>query len=112
MRRHEGDVRPANDLLVGIGRHRTVGERPDAVGHGVRAGEHREHAGGGARGRRLDAPDVGVRVGRADEARVDLAGDVDVVAVAAVAHEQTRVVLAKDRLADSLASRSSQRPQE
>jgi hypothetical protein len=41
---------------------------------------------------------------------VDLPGQVDVVAVAAAAHEQARVVLAEDRLADAIAGRSRQRP--
>ena len=81
-----------------------------AVGGGIRAGEHRDHARRGARRRDVDAPDPRVRVGRAHEARVRLAGQVDVVAVAAVADEQARVVLAEDRLAEAIAGRSRQRP--
>src|SRR5207245_9847597 len=50
-----------------------------------------------------------VGVGRAHEARVDLAGEIDVVAVAAVAHEQAGVVLAQDRLAESFAGRAGSR---
>ena len=50
-------------------------------------------------------PDARVRVRRAHEARVGLAGQVDVVAVAAAAHEQARVVHAEDRLADAFARR-------
>ena len=74
-----------------------------AVGDRVRTREHRDHARRGERGGGLDAPDPGVRVGRAHEARVGLARQVDVVAVAAVADEQARVVLAEDRLADAVA---------
>ena len=49
---------------------------------------------------------------RAHEARVGLAGQVDVVAVAARAHEQARVFLAQDRLAESFAGRAGSRLEE
>jgi hypothetical protein len=51
-------------------------------------------------------------VRRAHEARVGLAGQVDVVAVAARADEEARVLLAEDRLAESFAGRAGSRLEE
>jgi hypothetical protein len=110
MRSHEGDVLAANDLLVRIRRHWAMRERLQPVGDRVRTGQDRDHARRRAGLRRVDAADPRMRVGRAHETRVRLAGEVDVVAIAAGANEEARVVLAEDRLADAIAGRSRQRP--
>jgi hypothetical protein len=60
----------------------------------------------------LDTSDARVRVRRAYKGGIRLAGQVDVVAVAAGTGEQARVVLAQDRLADSFARRPGPRLEE
>ena len=87
-------------------------ERLHAIGGGVHAGERRDHAGRGERRGRLDAPDARVGVRRSYEARVGLAREVDVVAVAARADEQSCVFLAQDRLTEAFAGRAGARAQE
>src|SRR5947207_1235116 len=76
---------------------------------GAPAGEDGDHAGRGERRGDLDTSDARVRVRRTYEGGIHLAGQVDVVAVAARAGEQARVILAQDRLADSFARRPGPR---
>ena len=65
------------------------------------AGEHRDHA--GHRGRRfgVDRFDRGMRVRRANEIGVSLAGPVDVVGVVALAGDEALIFLAAHRGADT-----------
>jgi hypothetical protein len=51
--------------------------------------------------RRVDSRDARVRVRRAHHGSVGLAGKVEIVAEAAVAGEEARVLLAEDRRSDS-----------
>ena len=86
--------------LMWIGWYRAVRD-PRKLGR-VRAGEHGEDARqrcGRADG---DAPDPRVRVRRAEERRVDLARQRNVVAVAAATSDQTPVFRAANGLADAL----------
>ncbi len=112
MRGDERHVALPDHLLVGIARHGAVRDRLHAVGHGVLAGEDGDHPRRGQRRRGVDAPDPRVGVRRADEARVGLAGKIDVVTVAPRAHEEARVLLAQDRLAESVAGRAASRLEE
>ena len=112
MGRDEGHVAAADHLLVRVSRHRAMGNRLHAIGGGVFAGEDRDHARSGERGFGVDASDARVGVRRPHEARVGLAGQVDVVAVAAVAHEEARVLLAQNRLAESFACGAGPRLEE
>jgi hypothetical protein len=73
----------------------------EAVGGRVAAGQHREHAGQGERGGGIDRADARVRVRRAHEGGVDLAGQGDVVAEAPAAGDQARILLARERLAEA-----------
>ena len=106
MRGHEEHVARADDLFVGVRRHRRMRDGLHAVGGGVAAGQHGDHARRGERGGGVDAHDSRVSVRRAHEAGVGLARQVDVVAVAAAARQQARVFLAKHRLADPLGSQA------
>jgi hypothetical protein len=111
MRGHEQHIGLPDDVFVRIPRHRRVREGPDPVGGGVTAGQHGDHARRGERGGGVDARDAGVRVRRAHEARVGLARQIDVVAVATAARQQARVLLAKHRLADPLGGQACSRGQ-
>jgi hypothetical protein len=73
----------------------------EAVGGRVPPGQRREHAGQGERGSVIDRADARVRVRRAHEGGVDLAGQADVVAEAPAAGDQTRILLARERLAEA-----------
>jgi hypothetical protein len=66
----------------------------------VVAGEHGVDARERLRARRVDRDDLRVCFRRADERRPQLARDVDVVDVAGAAHDQPRVLLALEGLAD------------
>ena len=66
----------------------------------VVAGEHREHAGRRRGAALVDAADPGVRMGRADEIGIDLAGPVDVVREVPGPGDEALVLLAPDRSAD------------
>ena len=90
----EEDVRRAR-------RERPVRDGFQTVAQRVGAGEHGEHAGERERLRGVDRDDARVRVRRAQHGGPGLAGEVDVVAEAAAAGEQARVLLARDRLADA-----------
>ena len=112
MRRRE------NRRAVGVGdrhvrrarRENGVGQRPEPVGGGVAAGQHRGHAGQGRRAAGLDSLDRGMGVGAADQRRMGLARHVDVVAEPAVAGDQTEVLAAPDRPADHSRKLSTGRP--
>jgi len=104
--RSDEDARPlatAEGELVRIGRHRAVRDGRQAIGQGVPAGEHCDHAGHSQRPGGVDAPDARVRVRRADELRLRLARLVEVVAIAPPSGDQPRVFLARHRLAEALA---------
>ena len=109
MGRDEGHVAAPQHVLVRVAGHRTVRERLDPVGSGIGAGQHRDHARGCESRGNVHAADAGVGVRGAHEARVSLTRHVDVVAVAASADEQARVLLAQDRLAEALARRTGSR---
>jgi len=101
VRGDEGHVAARQHVLVGIAGHRTVREWLHAVGGRVRARQHGDDAGGREGATCLDPIDLGVGVRRAHEARVRLARHVDVVAVAASADEQARVLFPQDRFAEA-----------
>jgi len=66
----------------------------DLVGGKVVAGEHGDHAGHASRLRRVELGDLGVRMRRAQEIRVSLAGAVQVVDVLALAGDEAKIFLA------------------
>src|SRR5207244_51647 len=68
--------------------------------------EHRDHPGHLQGAGDVDASEARVRVRRTDQARVGLAGDVDVVAVAPRARDEARVFAAADGLAEALTGRA------
>ncbi len=80
---------------------RPVRDRLEPVGDRVGAGEHGEHPGQRHGGGGVDAANAGMGVRRAHHDRMRLAGKLDVVAEAALAGQQLRVFLARDRPADS-----------
>src|SRR2546422_867892 len=69
----------------------------------IAGGGHPRHRQGA---RAVDASEARVRVRRTDQARVGLAGDVDVVAVAPRARDEARVFAAADGLAEALTGRA------
>ncbi len=83
-------------LVVDLPTARQPADR-DEVGAGV----HRDHAGRGFCGRRIDGNDFRVRPVAALDHRVQLAGAVDVVDVVAVPGGEAQVFLAPDRCADA-----------
>ena len=103
MRRH----RHRRAVAVGqhdVGRRAGGGEMRNAlepVGQRVLAGQHREHAGHGARRGDVDRTDQRVGMRRAHRGAVGLAGQIDVVAVIAAAGDEARVFLAAYRLSDA-----------
>src|SRR5262249_42027354 len=100
--RDEANVVLPDDLFVRIPGPRAVRDRLHAIRRGLDAREHRDHAGRGEGGHGHDAIDARMRVRGAHEARVDLTRPADVVAAAAAAGEQARVLLAEDVLAYAL----------
>jgi len=82
-----------------------VRDRGELVGEAIGAGEDPEHARHGARACRVDPEDAGVRVGRAHHRGKCLARELEVVAEAALAGHQARVLVARDRLADEAVMR-------
>jgi uncharacterized membrane protein len=86
-------VRPA----LGLGDERR--DRARELGQ-LRAREDRDHALDGARGPRVDARDVGVRVRAAHDREVEEAGETEIVEIAAAAGDEAPVLLALERLAD------------
>ena len=68
----------------------------------VVAGEHRAHTGRRLGAALVDAADPGMRMGRADEVGIHLAGPVDVVRVVPGPGDEALVLLAPDRSADSV----------
>jgi len=73
---------------------------PIAVAVEVGCREHECDAGGGARGRHVEAPDQAVRVVGAEEPRRRRVRRGDVVSVVSMAAQQARVLGARHRLAD------------
>ena len=67
----------------------------------VGGGVNPEHAGRAGGGSGIDGAQHAMGVGRAQDHRICLARQVDVVGVAAMARDQIRVFLARDRLADA-----------
>ena len=67
----------------------------------IGAGIDPEHARHGARGRGVDALDHAMRDAAAHDHRIGLAGELDVVGVAALAAHQHRILGARHRLADA-----------
>src|SRR3989449_3990815 len=96
---------PERDL-VRVRRHRAVRDGAQAIGGGVGAREHRDHPRHRQGARAVDASEARVRVRRTDQARVGLAGDVDVVAVAPRTRDEARVFAAADGLAEALTGRA------
>ena len=78
-------------------------EAADLVRGDVGAGEHRHHAGRAVRRGGVDLVDRRVRVRRAQEIGVGLAGTVDVVDVVALAGDEADIFLALDGGADAVA---------
>ena len=88
------------DIGRRLHRERGVRHGVKAVGCNVGAGQHRQHAGHGARRRRVDRDDARVRVRRAHEHRIGLTRQAQIIAVAAGAAEQAQVFLASERFSD------------
>src|SRR5262249_61756297 len=77
---------------------RIVRNGSESVGEAVGAGEDAEHARHGLGARRVDAEDARVRMRGAQHHRVGLAVDAEIVAEAAAAGGEPRVLFAHDRL--------------
>jgi hypothetical protein len=73
----------------------------DAGGLQIGAGHDGEHAGGRLGLRHVDGREAGMRVGRAHEIGLGLALDLDVVRVAAVPRQKTRIFDPLHRLPDA-----------
>ena len=87
-----------------VGRRAGGGEVRNArepVGQRVLAGQHREHAGHGARRGDVDRADQRVGMRRAHRGAIGLARQIDVVAVIAAAGDEACVFLAAYRLSDA-----------
>ena len=79
----------------------TAGQGADTVGRQIGLGIDGQHAWRRARRLGIDFSQICVRVGRAQDVGMRLAGEVDVVRIAAVAGEEARVFGTRHRLADS-----------
>jgi hypothetical protein len=79
---------------------RVVRDRAEPVRGCIGAGEDAEHARHGLRARGIDRADARVRVGRADDRRVGLSVEMEVVAEAAAPGDEPRILRARARLAD------------
>ena len=98
-------------LRLGWGRERRVGrDRLATIRLVVGAGEHREHATQRLRARRIDRLDARMRVHRTDHEGARLARQIDVIAEAAGADDEPRILLAANGLTDSLALRHALSP--
>ena len=86
-------------LVFGSG---SCGIGAEPVGQAVGAGEHAEHARHGLGARRIDAADAGMRMRGAHHYRIGLAVDAEVIAEAAMAGDEPRVLFARRGLADGL----------
>src|ERR1700739_4650787 len=83
---------------------RSVGEmRNDfqPVGAGILPGENGDHAGHGARGRGVDGTDRGMGMRRSQHRAIDLAGKIEIVAVATSSGQDAQILLATYRVSDS-----------
>jgi hypothetical protein len=74
-----------------------AGQTAEPLGSQLRPGQHREHAGGGARRGRVDGPDARMGMRRAQHVAVGLPVEVDVVGIAAGAGDEAAVFLAPHR---------------
>ena len=110
-REHRGDgladvthhVGGQHRLAVGIERgNAALAEIDRRHVRDVVSGPDRDHAGQGARGRRIDRDDPAVGVIGAHHAHVELVRKGNVAGIAAVAPHQRRVFQPRDRLADPL----------
>jgi len=77
-------VRRAHLLAAGILQRRVQRKAADLVGGEQGAGQHRDDAGGCLRFARVDTGDASMRVRRADEHQVKVAGLAEVVDIAAL----------------------------
>ena len=80
-------------------RHWIVRNGFQPIGAAIGAGEDAEHAGHRARRIGIDARDARMRMRRAHESREDLAGDAEIVGVAATAGQQPEILFPRQRLA-------------
>ena len=93
------------ELHVEFGlRHRIVRNGLEIVGYAIGAGEHPKHARHRVGPRRIDGDDARMRIGRAHHHRISLPVEREVVGKAALAGDEPRVLLARQRLADEAVS--------
>ena len=88
--------------LMWVARHRAVRDRAQAVGGRIAAGQNREYAWRVDRRCDVDPGDPGVRVRRAQDVRVGLPRQAEIVRLPASAHQQTRILAPRNRFADAL----------
>src|SRR4051812_20190972 len=81
-------------------RRRSVWNRIQIVFQQVRAAEHTKYIGTLFREAYVDADNAGARIRRADECRIGLAFQPEIVREAAVALEKPFILLSKNRMAD------------
>ena len=103
LREHGVRARLHGRSVLGVD-HPAADETADLVLRDVVAGQHRDHARGLPRLGRVDTLDGCVGVRGAHEIGVGLAGEVDVVGVAALAGDEALVLLADDARADARAA--------
>ena len=97
----DGTTVPSPELeVVSVGGHGVVGDGAEAILRKVGAREDAEHARARPRVLGGDCDDARVRVRRAHDRRVDLAGQREVVAESPATAEQAIVLLAPNGLAD------------
>jgi hypothetical protein len=99
------DRRGTAQPRLDVGRRREPGivrDRAEPGGKVVGAGQHSEHSRCGERRRLVHRDDAGMGIGRAHEAGLRLARQCDVVAEAAPAGQQAKILLAPHRLADAV----------
>ena len=77
-------------------------DRAQAVGGRIAAGQNREYARRVDRRCDVDPGDPGVRVRRAQDVRVRLPPQPEIVRIPASAHQQTRILTPRNRFADAL----------
>jgi hypothetical protein len=80
---------------------RHAGQRLDAVGLEVATGQHGEHARHAGGAGDVDRPDPGMGVRRAQHGGMRLAGQVDVLEIAAATGEQPQILGAGNRLTNA-----------
>ena len=80
-------------------RHRIMRNGFQPVGAAICAGKNAEHAGHGARFIGIDAIDSRMRMRRTHESRDDLAGDAEIIGVAAMTSQQPEILFPRQPLA-------------